>query len=355
LVLGTNNFLAFTGDKIYGANVYAAIKIPIPYGKPRDRDHDGVSNRKDHCKKIPGTWETHGCPDTDGDGIADDKDKCPTVKGPKENDGCPYPDRDSDGVADKDDKCPDVKGTVANFGCPEDKDNDGVTDDVDKCPTVAGPKENFGCPYTDRDSDGVLDKDDKCPDVKGPVENLGCPYGDSDGDGVPDNIDKCIHDKGPAENGGCPWPDTDGDGVLDKDDQCPKTPGPVENHGCPVLKEKEKEILKKAFDNLEFVSGQAIIRSTSFASLNTLAELLKEKPDATLLIAGHTDNTGSHEINMKLSKARAEAVKKELMARGVKADQLNVEYYGETKPIADNNTAAGRQKNRRVEMTMSYK
>ena len=336
LVIGTNNWLPLLNDQVYGANVYAALKIPIPYGKPRE-----PKEKKDN--------------DRDGDGTPDRKDKCPDVAGPKENGGCPYADSDDDGIPDVSDSCPTIKGPVENHGCPwGDKDHDGVTDNIDKCPDVPGVKENNGCPWPDADSDGVFDKDDSCKYEKGDPLNHGCPWGDTDGDGVKDNVDKCITVAGPVENNGCPWPDTDGDGVLDKDDECPNTPGPKENKGCPVLKKKEKEVIRTAFTDLQFETGKTIIKSASFPSLNELAKLLRTKEGAKLIIAGHTDNVGTPESNMKLSQGRAEAVRNALIERGVDPSKFIVEHYGDTKPIGDNKTPDGRAKNRRVEMRITF-
>lgn len=355
LVIGTDNFLPAFADKVYGADFYLGIKIPIPYGKPKDRDKDGVSNRKDNCKDKPGTWATMGCPDTDGDGLLDSEDECPEQAGPLENGGCPWADRDNDGVFDKDDECIDVAGPAENNGCPwADKDGDGVLDNVDECIDVAGPVENNGCPWADKDGDGVLDNEDDCIDTPGPIENNGCPYGDKDGDGVLDMDDDCIDVAGPAENKGCPWPDSDGDGVLDKDDECPRTPGPPENNGCPIIEEKEQEVIDMAFDNLEFETGKTIIKSKSFQYLYNLADLLDKNEAYKLRIAGHTDNVGSDQTNLALSKRRAEAVAKVFTDRGIKADRLIIEYYGESQPIATNDTPEGRTQNRRVEMEVVF-
>lgn len=114
--------------------------------------------------------------DKDQDGISNRKDQCPEIAGPEENKGCPWPDRDQDGIPDKDDQCKDISGPVENKGCPfPDTDGDGVIDKDDACPTVAGPAENNGCPWPDTDGDGILDKDDACPTVPGMPEYNGCP------------------------------------------------------------------------------------------------------------------------------------------------------------------------------------
>ncbi len=356
LVMGTNDWRALAiEDEIYSANFYMALKVPIPYGKPKDKDKDGVSNRKDECKKVPGPWENLGCPDTDGDGINDDDDLCPTEAGPEENSGCPWSDKDGDKILDADDDCPEVPGPEDNNGCPYgDTDGDGVNDNLDLCIDVVGPAENSGCPWGDLDEDGVLDNVDKCPEEVGPADNDGCPYGDRDGDGINDKEDDCPDVKGPEENGGCPYGDADGDGVTDNLDRCPKTPGPVSNQGCPELKEEEKEAIKTAFDDLEFESSKAVIKASSYETLDALAKVLTDREDAKLKISGHTDSQGSDALNLRLSKERAEAVKKYFMDKGMADDKFIIEYFGEAKPIADNTTAAGRAENRRVEMELVF-
>lgn len=316
--------------KVQGFNMYGGMKVPIPYGKKKDRDKDK-------------------------DGVVDKLDECIDVAGPVENKGCPYGDKDEDGLLDNVDECIDVPGPKENNGCPYgDKDEDGVLDNEDECITTPGPVENKGCPYGDKDGDLVLDGDDECIDVAGPAENNGCPWPDKDQDGVFDKEDDCIDAPGPKENNGCPYLDTDGDGVLDKDDQCPKTPGVAENNGCPVLKKEEEAIVKRAFDNLEFDSGKDVIRYSSFSALDELADLLIKNPNWGLKLAGHTDNVGSETANMKLSRDRAMAVKNYLVSKGANGDVIKVEYYGASKPIADNATPGGRQMNRRVEMEIVF-
>ncbi len=204
----------------------------------------------------------------------------------------------------------------------------------------------------DRDQDGILDDDDACPDDAGSEEGKGCP--DSDGDGIYDNIDDCKEKPGPKKNKGCPYPDTDGDGLNDNEDNCPKTPGLISNKGCPVIKEKEKEIIDLAFKSLEFETNSSAIQSSSLPSLDKLANLLLNNSTWNLLLEGHTDNAGDDNVNLEISKNRAEAVQKYLSQKGVESSKIQVKYYGETKPIADNNTSEGRQKNRRVEFKIVF-
>jgi OOP family OmpA-OmpF porin len=157
--------------------------------------------------------------------------------------------------------------------------------------------------------------------------------------------------------------DTDGDGVADKLDKCPGTPSGtvVDGAGCPlkvpaqiekvIITEEDRRVVADAIRNLEFDLGKATIRSKSFPTLNRVAQVLITK-NFSLKLAGHTDNTGSKELNMRLSKDRAESVKAYLVSQGVNASRVEATGYGLTQPIATNKTAAGRQKNRRVEFTL---
>ncbi|MEO8887588.1 MAG: DUF6089 family protein [Mucilaginibacter sp.] len=160
--------------------------------------------------------------------------------------------------------------------------------------------------------------------------------------------------------------DSDGDGVPDFLDKCPGTPAgtKVDGAGCPLpapviqkpdvkvyVTEADRKIVKEAIRNLEFDFAKSTIRAHSFPSLNRVADLLKEK-NFSLKLAGHTDNVGSNDANMKLSKERAESVKNYLVSQGANASRIEATGYGETQPIASNKTAKGRQQNRRVEFTL---
>ena len=332
---------------IRGAEFFMGLRLPILYHAIKDSDKDKVSNKKDECKLIPGTWEFKGCPDTDGDGIKDTDDSCPQDFGLIEFKGCP--DKDGDKITDKEDECPEVFGSLEFKGCP-DTDGDKIIDKNDECPEIAGITEFKGCP--DSDNDGIKDIEDACPQIAGLSEFKGCP--DKDSDGLSDSEDNCPEVAGPKENKGCPFIDTDADGILDNEDQCPTVKGTKENKGCPYVEKEDVNTIKTAYNNLEFASGKAIILPNSRAALDELAETLKKKPNWNLEITGHTDNVGEEAANMELSKKRAESLKNYLVSKGIDTNRLKVLYQGETKPIADNNTAEGRKMNRRVEMKIVF-
>jgi outer membrane protein OmpA-like peptidoglycan-associated protein len=101
-----------------------------------------------------------------------------------------------------------------------------------------------------------------------------------------------------------------------------------------------------------FDYDKATIRQESYSALQSIANIMKEYPNTTFHIEGHTDSRGSDAYNMKLSKERAASVMNYLTTIGMTANRLTSEGYGEARPVATNNTAAGRQQNRRVEISL---
>ncbi len=167
---GTDNLLGIFSDNGLAPHIYAGLAIPFNARRPKDRDKDEVSDKRDVCPDVAGILAFGGCPDTDGDKIQDKDDACPDVAGPIATNGCP--DSDKDGVLDKDDACPNTVGLAKYKGCP-DTDRDGVADNLDECPTIIGTSAMAGCPDTDKD--GVRDNIDLCQNEAGLIELEGCP------------------------------------------------------------------------------------------------------------------------------------------------------------------------------------
>lgn len=243
----------------------------------------------------------------------------------------------------------------------KDTDGDGVPDKYDMCPdTPPGVKvDNFGCP-TDSDGDGVPDYMDKCPHTP---KNIavgidGCPL-DTDGDGIADYLDLCPNTPEGVlvDNRGCPV-DSDEDGVPDYMDLCPNTPigTEVNKFGCPLEekvtvppKEKTEFVLTGA---INFEIGKANLLSAAYEELNKIVKVMKDYPETKWKIEGHTDNTGSNQLNKNLSIQRAQAVFDYLVKSGIKPERLSVYGYGPDYPVADNSTETGRALNRRVAISL---
>lgn len=213
----------------------------------------------------------------------------------------------------------------------------------------------------DSDGDGVIDGLDRCPDsaMNIAVDSDGCGI-DSDLDGVFDYLDHC---PGTAINvavdiNGCPL-DSDGDGVADDQDRCAGTPAGyrVDARGClkAVVKKAEQPVASPPppAPQLElmilFRTGQAELLPGNEAELARGAEFIKRYPGARIVVEGHTDSVGPDAYNLSLSEQRAAKVSQELSTRlpGTAPD-MTVKGYGETQPVADNETQSGREKNRRV-------
>ncbi|MGV3538857.1 MAG: OmpA family protein [Rufibacter sp.] len=262
-------------------------------------------------------------------------------------------DTDGDGVSDRRDECPDTPAGVQvdKKGCPLDGDGDGVPDYQDQCPTEAGTAALQGCP--DRDGDGIRDSEDECPDQAGTRATRGCP--DADGDGVADKNDQCPGTPAgtQVDANGCPVVlDKDGDGVNDDVDRCPDVPGTAANMGCPGLDAEDSTYMARV-PKIEFEFNRAVLKKTSYPTLDRISTMLNKYPHYNLRISGHADHIGSNEYNQELSVRRAESAKSYFTdTKGISSDRIITEGFGEERPIAPNTTNAGRAKNRRAEFRL---
>jgi len=250
-------------------------------------------------------------------------------------------DQDNDGIPDKYDGCPraaeDLDGFEDEDGCPDyDNDKDGVPDDVDRCPEEPEDRDGFededGCPDPDNDGDGINDSDDGAPDQAEDIDGF------QDADGVPD-------------------PDNDMDGVPDTLDRCDGTPAgvAVDENGCPLPEPEVAPEIKAieaglVLDGVNFRSGSAQILPSSLEVLQRVTDSLKANPDVRVEVRGHTDATGSSEVNRQLSHRRAMAVRDFLIQLGVMPSRITAVGFGEDYPVASNETREGRLANRRVEL-----
>lgn len=309
----------------------AGLSLLLGAKRNNDRDGDGVPNNVDRCRDTP---------------LGDRVDAA----------GCTLPkDADHDGVVDAQDRCPGTPaGTpVDATGCSKDSDGDGVVDDQDKCPnTPAGTEVNAtGCPR-DSDGDGVLDPQDKCPNTPPgtPVDVSGCPK-DGDQDGVTDSMDKCPNTPGgvTVDATGCPQ-DTDGDGVANVSDRCPNTPVglKVDDTGCPALFVAGPRLV---LQGVNFETGRSTLLPESMVTLDRVAASLNNLPNVNVEVSGHTDSKGGRALNLRLSIARARAVRDYLISKGVDGARITAKGYGPDKPLQSNTTVDGRAANRRVELS----
>lgn len=344
-----------------GKAVTLNLQETFMYSSSDERD-DVVKNSNDAflLHSVGLTFNFGHKSDADGDKVADRLDKCPETPAGVvvDEDGCPI-DTDKDGVADYLDKCDNSPANIQvdAKGCPLDADKDGVYDYLDKCPkTTLGVKVDANGCALDADNDGVADNMDKCQNTPASVQvdESGCPL-DEDKDGVPDYQDKCPQTPAQAtvDALGCTL-DTDKDGIPDYLDKCPTLAGTNENKGCPELTKEVKTLFQKALQGIKFETGKSAIKPVSFPILDAVVKVMVENPTYKLIIGGHTDNVGAEAMNMTLSKNRAESVSVYLIGKGVSPTRISATGYGLTRPVDDNGTAAGRTRNRRVELSVEF-
>ena len=245
-------------------------------------------------------------------------------------------DSDGDGVDDGSDACPATPmGAIVDArGCALDSDRDGVADHADRCPnTPAGARvDGNGCP-TDGDRDGVFDGLDRCPDTRAGarVDATGCAL-DGDRDGVSDGIDRC-----------------------------PNTPAgsQVDDTGCRIVEaepepEPEPEVSVFTFRGVNFGHDSSALESGSNSLLDEAGRALTARPNEPIRVIGHTDATGPEAYNQALSLRRAQAVRDYLLANfaSLDRDRFEVRGAGESQPVADDATDAGRRQNRRAEIVL---
>lgn len=121
-----------------------------------------------------------------------------------------------------------------------------------------------------------------------------------------------------------------------------------------VAVQREGNALALTFkSDFTFDVNSTNIRPGLYTELDRVAQVLSSYPQTTIIVTGHTDSTGSESYNQQLSERRAQSVKNALVQRGVDAPRIQAIGYGESSPIADNNTEFGRQQNRRVEVRIN--
>jgi OmpA-OmpF porin, OOP family len=172
---------------------------------------------------------------------------------------------------------------------------------------------------------------------------------DTDNDGVNDELDQCPASKPgvSVDANGCEL-DSDGDGVVDSLDQCLQTPAgaKVDANGCRIVLTEDVSIQL----SVKFANNSNVVTDEYRSEIKKVADFMKSYPDTTVVIEGHTDSRGKATYNQQLSEKRAIAVMQYLVAEfGVEQARVSAIGKGEVEPIADNETAAGRATNRRVQ------
>ncbi len=333
--------------------------------------------------------------DRDGDGVLDNKDRCPDTPSGASVDarGCPS-DSDGDGVPDGIDRCPTTVAGAAvdSRGCSQDTDGDNIPDGLDRCPdTPAGVLVDArGCPK-DSDGDGIPDGLDRCSDTPrgATVDALGCP-GDEDGDGVLDGLDRCPRTPvgvtvdasgcGPAQKpaqaqpSGAQPPPTPGAAPTPAPTQPAPRPGAaranaaqpppgqrpaIDTTGRPIQRPNATVPRSAAqpgvvspgvLEGVTFSPGTARLESSSYVVLDSVADMLRGRPDLRVEIGAHVEKGGSPNDDTRITTLQAEAVRDYLVVKGASYQQIVARGYGSSVPLTTDTTPRGQMANRRVEI-----
>ena len=276
-----------------------------------DSDGDGLTNR---VEKELGTDPKN--PDSDGDGLSDGSEVNTHKTNPLNG--------DSDGDGLKDGEEVNMEKTNPNKA---DTDGDGLNDGDEVMNRNTDPNK------PDTDGDGLNDGSEVSTHRTDPLK------ADTDGDGLKDGDEVNRHKTNPLKV------DTDGGSVSDGVEVGRGSDPLNANDDKPKVAVGESIVL----EGIVFKTGSAEITPESQGVLEDAFDVLNDHPEIAVEIQGHTDDRGARALNLKLSQARADAVKAWLIAKGISADRISTMGYGPDKPIAPNTDAGGRQRNRRIE------
>lgn len=300
-------------------------------------------------------WEPPRVTDADGDGLVDRDDECPKepedLDGFEDGDGCPDVDDDGDGIVDEADRCrlspEDIDQFQDDDGCPDtDNDGDGLTDAADACPIEAEDRDRF------EDEDG-------CPEPEVPVrvdlvDNDGMVIGVARATIEGPDTEKSFvgtYDRGLAPGAYTVFAKAPGYDAL-----VAEVVVPEDGLDTRLRMEEVQTTIRVTRERIElaeeiyFDTGKATIQNRSYSILDDAVAVLKEYAEIKKLrIEGHTDQRGSAELNLDLSRRRAASVQAYFVEQGIDPDRLSSMGFGEDRPIDPANNAAAWARNRRVD------
>ncbi|MBX2991810.1 MAG: OmpA family protein [Bacteroidetes bacterium] len=282
-----------------------------------DPDNDGLTNTEE---RRYGTNPYNA--DSDGDGLKDGEEIFRHNTNPLKWD------TDGDGLSDGDEVL-----KYKTFPNRTDSDEDGLNDGHEVLKYETNPLK------PDTDGDGLTDGDEVLKYGTDPLK------ADTDGDSLSDGDEILRYRTDPRNK------DTDGGGVDDGTEVKRGTNPLDKSDDFPVQKRELKAEVGQAvvLEGIVFQTGKATITPVSEDILTLALNTLRQHPDMTVEIRGHTDNTGSRSLNDGLSQRRADAVRLWLLNRGIAANRITATGFGQDYPIDTNLTAEGRQRNRRIE------
>jgi len=323
-------------EKKAGTNPLDANSKPVALDTDKDGKLDKIEKGKDADGDGKGDEVESSKLDADSDGVVDELDA---------EDNNPNNDTDNDGMSNIDEKSAGTNPLDPNSKVEPDTDKDGKLDKIEKGKDADndGKSDLIESAKLDADNDGVVDE------LDADDENVS---NDSDGDGF-SNIDEKSAGTNPLDPN--EHPEAKKQEVTQSNETATSDKNIIENNQTVKVDKEEKikiessikEILK--LHKIEFEFNSANLTTKGIEIVDRVGEVLKKYPSVKVEIGGHTDSKGKAKYNLNLSQKRVEKVKAELIKIGIESNRLKAVGYGETKPIAPNDTEENRAKNRRVE------
>ncbi|MEM7368206.1 MAG: DUF5723 family protein [Bacteroidota bacterium] len=413
VVIGSSNFSnLWLKRDMRGVNAYLGFHTPIPYGRLKDKDKDGIPDKEDACPKKAGPLANQGCPEEEEEGVSEQiaentennsNDGIPpternqTTQAGSEQAGAPNTTDTEDGQSAASESAsprsnpqnPAANTGQAPAGSPEDRkiraeeiaqaqkeavrkrqeeiaaakeeEERKKQEEIDK---KQQEKEAFDKMLADLEAAEAAEREQR-REERARRKELGLPdlptlnrsrnqptlIKQEEMTSVYSTGEMAIY---------MPFGDVDKDNVINQDDKCPQTPGLPQYKGCPEgdprglpqSAQSPADAQVDAFERLFFDTGSAYLNGSSRLSLNKTMLFLKDHPEVKVKIMGHTDNIGASPSNDNLSLLRAEAALDYLRSKGVAESRMVIEFYGERLPTSTNQSEDGRQRNRRIELVL---
>ncbi|MEM6261018.1 MAG: DUF5723 family protein [Bacteroidota bacterium] len=348
VIVGSNNILnLFLQDEVQGADVHVALRLPVPFGRIRDKDLDGVPDKKDKCPEVVGLVPLEGC---SLDPIAMEATPLLSTPEPALAVATPVQTRSLDELPTFQDSVPTpvvaANPPIQNIETPPVV---SLAPSIPPLPTPTFQKvfkeiPPFPSPSISEELPAIAANIPLAVAVPSPSWERFPP--------------KRVKPEKPQVGSfgvnkallKLPYADADGDGVPNREDRCPEIPGSPRFDGCPEYGEEAGYYSEDAFASIYFDVGKSDMRTLSRESLGLVARYLRENPGTMVRLSGHTDNTGTEVSNVDLSLNRCRSARKFLEIKGIPRNRIEIKYYGETRPAATNETTEGRQLNRRVDL-----
>jgi len=244
-------------------------------------------------------------------------------------------------------------GAVNSLNAPSvskaDSDGDGVKDSKDLCPNIAGTRQFKGCPKSKADMDAEAAAAAEAARMA--AEKEAKMKMEMEAKAAADEAARMVAEKEAAAAAKLAAEKAAADAAAKEKadaEAAAKAAAAAAAKRTAEMKTETSRVFNAALTGIQFNSSRATLKGSSNADLDKVVQVMNQFPEISVTIEGHTDSQGRDDANMTLSQERATTVLNYLVSKGISINRLRAVGFGETRPVADNGTSAGRAQNRRV-------